>query len=246
MQFELWLLSIRLLRLAKAAELFFQLLTSKLIQKEGNISNGEENVMSESIHSINVGYSSASYTEVSFATKWADCPVYIFTPSIQLSGIIIFCVWTIRDIFFVIRLCLLISGAEILTFPSAFTVETGLAHWETLLRARYWLAKCLLLLATLLLRTKLSSLYSFWYSHLLFSHVPSLARSTLNLDLLSIFWIDHAPDLCKAKNVTQNYLNIVNGVQLLLYESAHFPQNCYDQTTVLLNPTPRTLKPCCS
>lgn len=27
-------------------------------------------------------------------------------------------------------------GAEILTFPSAFTVETGIAHWETLLKAR--------------------------------------------------------------------------------------------------------------
>jgi len=28
------------------------------------------------------------------------------------------------------------QGAEILTFPSAFTVPTGMAHWETLLRAR--------------------------------------------------------------------------------------------------------------
>ena len=27
-------------------------------------------------------------------------------------------------------------GAEILTYPSAFTVETGYAHWETLLRSR--------------------------------------------------------------------------------------------------------------
>ena len=27
-------------------------------------------------------------------------------------------------------------GAEILTFPSAFTVVTGLAHWETILRTR--------------------------------------------------------------------------------------------------------------
>ena len=27
-------------------------------------------------------------------------------------------------------------GAEILTYPSAFTVTTGLAHWEALLRAR--------------------------------------------------------------------------------------------------------------
>lgn len=28
------------------------------------------------------------------------------------------------------------SGAEILTFPAAFTVPTGMAHWHTLLRAR--------------------------------------------------------------------------------------------------------------
>lgn len=27
-------------------------------------------------------------------------------------------------------------GAEILTFPSAFTFETGSAHWETILRTR--------------------------------------------------------------------------------------------------------------
>jgi predicted amidohydrolase len=27
-------------------------------------------------------------------------------------------------------------GADILTYPSAFTVSTGEAHWETLLRAR--------------------------------------------------------------------------------------------------------------
>jgi predicted amidohydrolase len=29
------------------------------------------------------------------------------------------------------------KGADILTYPSAFTVETGYAHWETLLRSRY-------------------------------------------------------------------------------------------------------------
>lgn len=28
------------------------------------------------------------------------------------------------------------AGAELLTFPSAFTIPTGLAHWESLLRAR--------------------------------------------------------------------------------------------------------------
>lgn len=27
-------------------------------------------------------------------------------------------------------------GAELLAFPSAFTIKTGIAHWETLLRAR--------------------------------------------------------------------------------------------------------------
>lgn len=31
---------------------------------------------------------------------------------------------------------LMAKGAEILLVPSAFTVETGLAHWEVLLRAR--------------------------------------------------------------------------------------------------------------
>ena len=28
------------------------------------------------------------------------------------------------------------SGAQILTFPSAFAVRTGAAHWSTLLQAR--------------------------------------------------------------------------------------------------------------
>jgi nitrilase len=31
---------------------------------------------------------------------------------------------------------LVLQGAEILTVPSAFTIPTGEAHWETLLRAR--------------------------------------------------------------------------------------------------------------
>ncbi|XP_072350311.1 deaminated glutathione amidase-like, partial [Scyliorhinus torazame] len=35
-----------------------------------------------------------------------------------------------------ISLALAEAGAEILTYPSAFTVRTGLAHWEPLLRAR--------------------------------------------------------------------------------------------------------------
>ena len=30
--------------------------------------------------------------------------------------------------------CLARAGAELLSFPSAFTVKTGMAHWETLLR----------------------------------------------------------------------------------------------------------------
>ena len=28
-------------------------------------------------------------------------------------------------------------GAQIITYPSAFTVPTGKVHWETLLRVRY-------------------------------------------------------------------------------------------------------------
>ena len=34
------------------------------------------------------------------------------------------------------------AGADILTFPSAFTVKTGSAHWETLLRARAVETQC--------------------------------------------------------------------------------------------------------
>jgi predicted amidohydrolase len=33
-------------------------------------------------------------------------------------------------------------GADILTFPSAFTFATGAAHWETLLRARAIESQC--------------------------------------------------------------------------------------------------------
>ncbi|KAG1959178.1 deaminated glutathione amidase isoform X2 [Pimephales promelas] len=38
-------------------------------------------------------------------------------------------------------------GAEILTFPSAFTVATGAAHWEVLLRARAIETQCFVLAA---------------------------------------------------------------------------------------------------
>ena len=37
---------------------------------------------------------------------------------------------------------LVAGGAEILTFPSAFTMKTGAAHWETLLRARAVETQC--------------------------------------------------------------------------------------------------------
>ncbi|XP_072315047.1 deaminated glutathione amidase [Eucyclogobius newberryi] len=39
------------------------------------------------------------------------------------------------------------QGAEILTYPSAFTVATGAAHWETLLRARAIETQCFVLAA---------------------------------------------------------------------------------------------------
>ncbi|XP_053717130.1 deaminated glutathione amidase isoform X1 [Synchiropus splendidus] len=39
------------------------------------------------------------------------------------------------------------KGAEILTFPSAFTVATGAAHWEVLLRARAIETQCFVLAA---------------------------------------------------------------------------------------------------
>lgn len=38
-------------------------------------------------------------------------------------------------------------GAEILTYPSAFTVATGAAHWEVLLRARAIETQCFVLAA---------------------------------------------------------------------------------------------------
>lgn len=38
-------------------------------------------------------------------------------------------------------------GAEILTYPSAFTVATGLAHWESLLRARAIETQCYVIAA---------------------------------------------------------------------------------------------------
>lgn len=34
------------------------------------------------------------------------------------------------------------NGAEILSYPSAFTLNTGLAHWETLLRCRAIETQC--------------------------------------------------------------------------------------------------------
>ena len=39
------------------------------------------------------------------------------------------------------------QGAEILTYPSAFTVRTGAAHWELLLRARAVDTQCWVLAA---------------------------------------------------------------------------------------------------
>lgn len=38
-------------------------------------------------------------------------------------------------------------GADIITYPSAFTVATGLAHWETLLRARAIETQCYVIAA---------------------------------------------------------------------------------------------------
>lgn len=34
------------------------------------------------------------------------------------------------------------AGAQILTYPSAFTLRTGAAHWEVLLRARAIETQC--------------------------------------------------------------------------------------------------------
>ncbi|KAJ8007933.1 hypothetical protein DPEC_G00099330 [Dallia pectoralis] len=46
-----------------------------------------------------------------------------------------------------LSLALVRQGAEILTYPSAFTVATGAAHWEVLLRARAIETQCYVLAA---------------------------------------------------------------------------------------------------
>lgn len=43
--------------------------------------------------------------------------------------------------------CLRNMGAQILTFPSAFTYQTGAAHWEVLLRARAIETQCYVIAA---------------------------------------------------------------------------------------------------
>merc|ERR1719391_1395561 len=43
--------------------------------------------------------------------------------------------------------CLVRAGAKILTYPSAFTVKTGMAHWESLLRARAIESQCYVIAA---------------------------------------------------------------------------------------------------
>jgi predicted amidohydrolase len=46
-----------------------------------------------------------------------------------------------------LSLALAKMGADILTFPSAFTFATGAAHWETLLRARAIESQCYVIAA---------------------------------------------------------------------------------------------------
>lgn len=46
-----------------------------------------------------------------------------------------------------LSLCLRNMGAEILTYPSAFTYQTGAAHWEVLLRARAIETQCYVIAA---------------------------------------------------------------------------------------------------
>ncbi|XP_008216975.1 deaminated glutathione amidase isoform X1 [Nasonia vitripennis] len=46
-----------------------------------------------------------------------------------------------------LSLCLRNMGAQILTFPSAFTYQTGAAHWEVLLRARAIETQCYVIAA---------------------------------------------------------------------------------------------------
>ncbi|KAL7292399.1 deaminated glutathione amidase [Trichogramma pretiosum] len=46
-----------------------------------------------------------------------------------------------------LSICLRNMGAQILTFPSAFTYQTGAAHWEVLLRARAIESQCYVIAA---------------------------------------------------------------------------------------------------
>ena len=67
-------------------------------------------------------------------------------------------------------------GADVITYPSAFTVATGLAHWESLLRARAIETQCYVVAAaqTGIHNSKRSS-----YGH-------AMVNFVLNLHLLSI------------------------------------------------------------
>lgn len=46
-----------------------------------------------------------------------------------------------------LALCLRNMGAKILTYPSAFTYQTGAAHWDILLRARAIESQCYVIAA---------------------------------------------------------------------------------------------------
>ena len=67
-------------------------------------------------------------------------------------------------------------GADVITYPSAITVATGLAHWESLLRARAIETQCYVVAAaqTGIHNSKRSS-----YGH-------AMVNFVLNLHLLSI------------------------------------------------------------
>ena len=46
-----------------------------------------------------------------------------------------------------LALCLRNMGAKILTYPSAFTYQTGAAHWDIILRARAIESQCYVIAA---------------------------------------------------------------------------------------------------
>ncbi|KAI1296939.1 Nitrilase and fragile histidine triad fusion protein NitFhit [Halotydeus destructor] len=102
------------------------------------------------------------------------------------------------------------GGADILTYPSSFTVPTGLAHWETLLRARAIETQCYVIAAA---QTGVHNAKRSSYGHAMIvdpwgsivaqcsEDAPTLAVAEINADFLTKsrqklpIWSDRRPEL---------------------------------------------------